>query len=296
MKLSITIATKLHMMMTGMSLPASSLRYDEVKKMIDEGVLSRRQKGRVNAVVFVSNVDALKQYLHNHYGITDIQNYTARYWATDLSRSEAITLSGNSKMRSIRTFKGFLINSYTTIHATLHQQAFTIQPQQGAYIFIADYESFIPNKEVTIVGVENAENFSCIHQQQYLFKKIQPLFISRYPQNNDGLKWLQMIENRYLHFGDLDFEGINIYQNEYKKHLNEKCTFLIPGNIEEMLKKFGNRELYNKQINNMPDLGNINEPAIIDLITLFHKYNKVLEQEVFIKFRKIGTSKLTDLS
>ena len=45
------------------------------------------------------------------------------------------------------------------------------------------------------------------------------LFVCRYPQSNDLIKWLQSIPNRYLHFGDLDFAGINIYLNEFKKYL-----------------------------------------------------------------------------
>src|SRR5690625_4061911 len=77
--------------------------------------------------------------------------------------------------------------------------------------------------------MENARNFSQIHKQRYLFEEINPLFVSRYPQNQnqDFIRWIQQIPNTYLHFGDFDLAGISIYINEYKKHLGDKASFLF---------------------------------------------------------------------
>ena len=91
-----------------------------------------------------------------------------------------------------------------------------LYPTEGTFQFIYDYERFILPADITIVGIENPENFRQISQQQYLFKDIKPLFVCRYPQNQskDLLKWLQSIPNSYLHFGDFDLAGIGIYLNE----------------------------------------------------------------------------------
>ncbi|GHT75088.1 hypothetical protein AGMMS50262_09440 [Bacteroidia bacterium] len=108
--------------------------------------------------------------------------------------------------------------------------------------------------------------------------------VSRYPQNQskDLLKWLQIIPNKYLHFGDFDFAGIGIYLNEYKKHLGNKASFFIPENIEQILEIYGNKELYNNQKINFNE-ENLTEENLKQLIPLIHKYKKGLEQEIFIK-------------
>jgi hypothetical protein len=43
---------------------------------------------------------------------------------------------------------------------------------------------------------------------------------------------------------DGDFEDHLI---EYKTHLKEKASFFIPANIENVVSRYGNRELYNRQ-------------------------------------------------
>jgi hypothetical protein len=90
------------------------------------------------------------------------------------------------------------------------------------------------------------------------------------------------IPNKFLHFGDYDFEGVNIYLNEYKKHLKDRASFFIPEHIENILKTNGNRELYNRQLERRPNEKQITEKEIIKLIALIDKYKKGLEQEIFI--------------
>jgi hypothetical protein len=161
-------------------------------------------------------------------------------------------------------------------------KSFVLQALPGSFTFIQDYINFIPDPDATIVGIENSENFSNIKKQAYLFKDLKPLFVSRYPQSNDLVKWLQAIPNRYLHFGDLDFEGINIYLNEFKKHLGDRAEFFIPSQTEAFLVKYGNRALYNKQLSRAPGMAGITEKGLIELLQLIHRHKKVLEQEIFI--------------
>jgi len=176
------------------------------------------------------------------------------------------------------------VNSYIPIKAALNGKPITLNFTDGTFQFIYDFEKFIPEENVTIVGIENPENFRYIEKQKYLFKEIQPLFVSRYPQNQskDLVKWLQSIPNNYLHFGDFDFAGIGIYLNEYKRHLEKKALFFVPNNIEELFKLNGNRILYNEQNINFK-VERINEDNLLKLIETIHKYRKGLEQELLIK-------------
>ena len=191
-----------------------------------------------------------------------------------------MAISGDSKLQSVRTFKGFLINTYDAIRADLSGNAIVVYPLPGSYTFIHDCENFIPDPVVTIVGIENPENFRLIEKQRYLFAHIQPLFVSRYPQSNDLIKWLSAIPNKYLHFGDFDFAGINIYQNEFKKQLGERARFFLPENTELLLQKFGNRDLFNRQYNASQDYSSIAEKNIQEVVRLMLKYKKALISNV----------------
>ena len=104
-------------------------------------------------------------------------------------------------------------------------------------LFIADWEHFSIAENVLVIGVENMENFRRIREQRYLFPKNQPLlFISRYPQSTDLRQWLTRIPNTYLHYGDFDLAGLQIYEHEFYKHLGARASFFIPNDIEERIK------------------------------------------------------------
>ena len=284
MKLPLHIANKVLQLLQGEHLPASSLKHAVVTKMLEDGVIQKQQTGKTKALLFLSNAASIHAYIKNNFGINNLNEYAIKFNDESLTRADAALLGSNTKLKAIRTFKGFVVNAYQPVHATLHGQPFVIHPTQGTFTFISDYETFTVSPTVTIVGVENPENFAHISRQQYLFTHIEPLFISRYPQSKDSIKWLKSIPNPYLHFGDLDFAGISIYLNEYKRHLGGKASYFIPPNVEVLIKQYGNRDLYNKQL---PYWNNIvEEPELHQLITLLHKYKKGLEQEVLIKGNK----------
>jgi hypothetical protein len=199
-----------------------------------------------------------------------------------LSRADAIEIASDSKLKSVRTFKGFLVNCFQPINCLLNNLPIILQPNEGTFTFIYDFESFFPSANTTIVGIENPENFRHIQKQKKLFENIQPFFVSRYPQSKDLIKWLCKIPNNYLHFGDFDFAGLNIYINEYKKNLQGKSTFFLPPNIERLLSSKGNRDNYHNQTIQF-DINEIEEENIFTLLKLIEKYKKGLEQEIFQK-------------
>ena len=282
MSLPLNIAEKLKQMLDKVEIPSSKLKHAVIHELIEDGVIQVRNIGKSQRMYYVNKPESLTAYIANHFGISSLENYI-EYQKNDIgTRNESVLISSDSKLKKVRTFKGFLVNCYHPIDALLFEKQFKINPIEGTYTFIYDYEHFIIPPNITIVGIENPENFKEIKKQKSLFNKISPLFVSRYPQNKDLVKWLEGIPNKYLHFGDFDFEGINIYLNEYKKHLNEKASFFIPDNIESLLKTNGNRELYNRQLERRPNEKQITEEEIINLVALIDKYKKGLEQEILI--------------
>lgn len=282
MKLPISIAEKLISLQNGEKIPFSKLKHSAIDSMIDNGILKKQIHGRTKTQIYLANRNSLIAYLKNHFGIDSLDNYIKFYQKEDLSRAEAIEVSSNSKLKSIRTFKGFLVNCFQPVECKLKNRSITIQPQEGTFIFIYDYHNFNPSDNITIVGIENPENFRHIQKQRKLFESIQPLFVSRYPQNKDLIKWLQTIPNNYLHFGDFDFAGLNIYWNEYKKHLKTKAQFFLPQDIEKLISTKGNRDNYNNQTIQF-DEKEVDEKDVLTLLRLIEKYKKGLEQEIFAK-------------
>ena len=283
MKLPLGIAKKLHRLASGEVLPKSRLQHSFIERMIEEGVIYVRTIGRSKQHLFIRDRNLLCNYLKN-IGINDLPEYIEKIEGNDFSRSEAIRISSNSKLKSVRTFRGFPVNCLEPVIAMLHDAPVLIQPYRGIFTFIYDYKKFIPDDDVIIIGIENSENFRFIEKQAHLFRGYKSLFVSRYPQSRDLIEWLCLIPNTYIHFGDFDFEGINIYYSEFEKRLKEKAMFFIPDNIEEMLKMYGNRELYDRQFSRV--VLEITDERIQRLVSLMHKYKKCLEQEIFIKGEK----------
>jgi hypothetical protein len=281
MKIPVHIAEKLLQLLQGEGIPSSLARHSLIDDLVLEGIIER--KGRIKKSLLLSDSKALLTYLQNNCSIEDLQQYIQITKEENVLRSELVAASSDSKLIKIRTFKGFLINCYFPIQATLNGKQVTLNPVSGTFQFIYDFEKLMLSPDITIVGIENPENFRHIDKQKYLFSDIKPLFVSRYPQNQskDLIKWLQSIPNNYLHFGDFDFAGIGIYLNEFKKHLADRTTFFVPENIDRLIANNGNKKRYDEQTINF-EVKSIREDKLIQLINTIHKYRKGLDQEILI--------------
>ena len=203
------------------------------------------------------------------------------------SRAQMVEAMGDSKYHHIRTFRGFLVNSYSPMEASLNGQALLVHPMEGSMTFINAPESFEIPEDVLIVGMENAENFMLLRKQKYLFDSLYPnkriLFVSRYPQNalSDLREWLLRIPNHYIHFGDFDLAGIHIYLSEFYAYLGDRASFLIPGDIEERLRE-GNAGLYDQQYEKFKDV-TVSDARVQPLVDMIHCYCRGYEQEGYIQ-------------
>jgi hypothetical protein len=282
MKIPVHIAEKLLQLSQGEKIPSSAAKYALIDELVSERIIERN--GRIQKTLQITNNHSLFQYLQNKHGINDLKKYIEVSQKENVQRNELVEVSSDSKLKQVRTFKGFLINSYVPIQATLDTKATTLNFTDGIFKFIYDFENFVPEGNVTIVGIENPENFRFIDKQKHYFKNIKPLFVSRYPQNQskDLIKWLKSIPNNYLHFGDFDFAGIGIYLNEFEKHISDKATFFVPDDIDSLISENGSKERYNQQKINF-DTQTIQEERLLQLIKTIHKHKKGLDQEILIR-------------
>jgi hypothetical protein len=166
----------------------------------------------------------------------------------------------------------------------LNGREMIVNPQEGSFMFISDWQSFTIPQDVVVVGIENMENFRKIHQQRTLFDQTigsaRLLFVSRYPQSSDLRSWLQTIPNRYVHFGDFDLAGIRIFLSEFHANLGERSSFFIPSDIEQRLPN-GSSERYNAQYLKFKNI-KTNIPYLQHLIDTINNYHRCYDQEGYI--------------
>ncbi len=224
---------------------------------------------------------------------SDVERLLQMYIDVKVSRGKMAKYNGNSKMEKRRTFHGFLVNSYQSIYATLLNRQYIVNPTVGTFTFVYDWRNFSIPANVVIIGIENSENYETIRQQKVIFEDaVQKLtgnrdtpilFVSRYPQENsssDLRNWLINNPNKYIHYGDFDLAGINVFHTEFYNYLKEKSSFLIPDNIEYYIKN-GSRERWDSQY----DYRNITSPIpeVQTLIDMIKKYKRCFDQEGFEK-------------
>lgn len=280
-KLPISIAKKLLALSRGETLPQSNFKGKWLNLLQQEEVVRLIRSGRTRAKVSISSLQALEGFLQNHYSIENLQAYVEALQSESLSGQEAQEVAGDTKLRKNRTHMGFLVNSVEPIEAQLNGRSFTIAPAEGSFMFIHDFESFQIPKHVTVVGIENPENFRQVVKQVHLFPE-RSLFVSRYPFSSDLKRWLESIPNPYLHFGDIDLAGIAIYEREFKPEIGSRASFYIPSKIEDLLNKNGSRKLYNQQLQKYRNLES-SHPKLKRLIEIIHRTKKGLEQEALMK-------------
>lgn len=278
MVLSKTQTDILQRLISGESIAASSLRKDIAEELLAEGLLTVRTHGSRRSYAAIDS-EALRKFVESHYGYLDLVGKER------LTRAEMASDTGNSKLVMVRSCPGFPINSYEPIACILHGHEFVVNPQEGSFVFVADWREFNIPEDVIVVGIENMENFRMIRQQRELFEQTigsyRLLFVSRYPQSTDLRSWLQTIPNRYIHFGDFDLAGINIFLSEFNAYLGNNSSFLIPSDIEECIAK-GSIERYNDQYQKFKSI-NSNIPEIQHLINIINKYHRCYDQEGYIK-------------
>ena len=282
MKISKTLINTLLQLMDGESVASSTLRKDFAETLLAEGLLTVQTHGSRRAFKAIDTI-ALKNFLQTHYeelrtlGDNDFDSYTAR--------SEQAIETGNSKLVMVRSCPGFPVNSYEPITCLLSGKDFVINPPEGCFLFIDNWQQFIIPEDVVVVGIENMESFRMIRHQRKLFESVlgdMPLlFVSRYPQSKDLRKWLQGITNRYVHFGDFDLAGINIFMTEFQQFLGARSSLLIPSDIERRL-QIGSQKRYNSQLSRFKNL-RCDDKRIKAVIDLINKYHRCYDQEGYIE-------------
>lgn len=283
--LSLEFAKKLQ---TFLQIEKHTCRFSELKSKAFTELERASIFQKINAknggkLVYLPNKQNLIDYLQNR-GINNLADYIKTLENESIQRADLTKASVNSKTHSVKTLDGFMVNTYLSINAKLNGQIINLKPPSiGIGLYVKDYDNLLIDKDITIVGVENAENFFQIQKQEYLFNKIKPLFVLRFANSKAIVSWLKTNTNNYLHFGDFDLAGLAIYIAEFRNKLGaERCSFFIPDNIENLIKNSANRINFLNQVEKYKNYDFQSCPEIYPLYQLIMKYKKTLEQEYLI--------------
>ena len=272
------ISASIQALISGEQVAGSKLSSKLLDELMAEGLLLVVTHGSRKSY-HARDVEALKRFLidkDESYRMLDVHNSD--------SRASMAAETGNSKLLTIRSCPGFPINSYEPIECSLNGESFVVNPPEGSFVFIDNWQQFTISQDVVVVGIENMENFRMIRRQRKLFESVlgdnSLLFVSRYPQSTDLRNWLMGIPNKYVHFGDFDLAGIHIFLTEFHKYLGDRASFLVPSDIEQRLAK-GSRDRYNNQYGKYHTL-HCDIPYLQSLIDLINKHHRGYDQEGYI--------------
>lgn len=272
------ISASIQALISGEQVAGSKLSSKLLDELMAEGLLSVVTHGSRKSYR-ARDVEALKRYL-----IDKDESYRMLEVSSFVSRASLAAETGNSKLMTVRSCPGFPVNSYEPISCSLCDKDFVVNPHEGSFVFIDNWQQFSIPQDIVVVGIENMENFRMIRQQKILFESVlgdSPLlFVSRYPQSIDLRNWLVGIPNKYVHFGDFDLAGIHIFLTEFHKYLGDRASFLVPSDIEQWLAK-GSQDRYNNQYGKYHTL-HCDIPYLQSLIDLINKHHRGYDQEGYI--------------
>lgn len=277
------LSASIQALIAGDQVAGSKMNDKILEELMAEGLLLVITRGSRKSYR-ARDIEVLKRFL-----IDKDESYRLLEITHSDSRASMATETGNSKLVTIRTCPGFPVNSYEPIECFLCGDPFMLNPQEGCFCFVSEWEKFTIPEDVVVIGIENMENFRMIRKQRAFFEQYlqahgfskNVIFVSRYPQSSDLRKWLCTISNHYLHFGDFDLAGINIYISEFQEYLGkDRSSYLIPDDIEYRLKS-GSRKRYDEQYCRFKDIKSENY-ELQRLITLIHNERKAYDQEGYI--------------
>lgn len=209
--------------------------------------------------------------------LSDLETAARLAAGEEISRSESVEKFGDSKAGcNVNAYKGFSLIANERMTINYYGEDFTLMPTIGVHII--DWKGIWIPEDAVVIGVENSECFYCLDWIRNLGLKGRFVILNRFPVCEEAKQWLESIPNRYVHFGDFDLGGVQIYESEYKRRLGDRASFLLPEDIYERIRTKGNARLYTKQMKTQSE---VTSPSgeLTHLLEVIHSCQKVYEQE-----------------
>jgi len=257
---------------------------DIIKKLELNGAIFIERKTAKRQIIYLKKESNIFLFLQNSgyniFNFEDIDNYIDNNFEKIPTRATIQKWENNTKARKSQSLKGLYISSFYPVDIDVDSKKFTISPLDGMGYFFFHTQDIVVDKSTIIVGIENYQVVWFAKRYEQFFKDKNLLFVMITPFIYE---WLDGLENEYIHFGDYDLEGINIYINKIIPKLSsaKNYSMFIPENIETLIQK-GSSELF-KQQRELPNMV-IEDERVKELEKLIRKYKKCYEQEGLADF------------
>ena len=251
-----------------------------VKGLKLNGSVTPSRRGTIKYINLVKEKNIFLFLKNNDYNINSIEeidNYIKNIIDANPSRDKIQQYHNDTKAVSSKSMHGLYVSSLQAIDIKLDNEILSIIPKVGLGYFLFHTQKIELFEDTVVVGVENYQVLWFAKRYAEFFSNKNVLFVVTTPYM---IEWISNIENEYIHFGDYDLAGINIYLNKIVPKLkkSKKFSMFIPENIEYLIDKYGSSELYEKQKQYTNLL--TNDEEIIRLIEIITKFKKGFEQEV----------------
>lgn len=270
----------------GETVPSSALKGDWVDELLELHILGCQVNGSRRKYV-VRDREGFDAYLVQlDSRLSDLEGLLAILADKQPDRAQMAAVGGNSKTRLVAASTGFLMKCFSPIGCSLGDEPYELNLPPGLAWFVEDSKGLRIPADVLVVGLENMESFQRLGEYKEWFEpwlsadERRILFVIGFPGRKALVNWLKTIPNRYLHFGDFDLSGIQIFEGNFRKVLGDRATFLIPDDVEERI-RMGSQERYDKQWTQTRHLRS-DLPELQRLIELIHRYKKGYDQEGYI--------------
>jgi len=196
------------------------------------------------ALIYLNDAEALFGIVKsNGYNVNCIEDldYFIEEENEPKSRDEIADNYSHTKRVESKSFNGLMISVFDKLEVNYNDKKQYFYALDGSGLFLHYTSKLQLDDDVIVVGVENPQVLWYINNYKHLFendKKYLFLCISEY-KTTYQYKWLESFSGEYIHFGDFDLAGINIYLNTIVPKLKKakSHSFLIPDNIYEIIKK-----------------------------------------------------------
>jgi len=250
-----------------------------VAKLKLNGAVTNSQK-RSRKYIDLVNEENIFLFLRNYDYLIDsveeLDNYIEIFFDKKVPRDTIQQYHNNSKAKTSKSMHGLYLSSLQKLDITLDGNTICILPNDGLGYFFFHTQKVEVSKSTIIVGVENYQVVWFAKRYEKFFDKPNILFVYK---SAYMLEWISTLENEYIHFGDYDLAGVNIYLNTIVPRLVKSKThsMFIPENIEQLIEKHGISELYEKQ----KQYKNLrtDDAEITCLIEIITRFKKGFEQE-----------------
>ena len=159
------ISASIKALIAGEQVAGSKISNKLLEELLTEGLLLVSSRGSRKSYR-ARNIETLKRFL-----IDKDECYRVLEIETSDSRASMAIKTGNSKLVAVRSCPGFPVNSYEPIECLLSGKQFLVNPQEGSFIFVSEWEKFTIPEDVVVIGIENMENFRMIRRQRAFFEE-----------------------------------------------------------------------------------------------------------------------------